>query len=530
MENFKEFADSLVKTCLSPVVVKNPYTGDLLRVPCGECAACLMKKSYTNEMRCRLQQRISKYCYFVTLTYASNYVPYYTATVTPCADISGFVNVKLEIRPRDCVYRYIKIAKKWRKKRVRGLSETDSLEKEFVCTSEYWKKFSEQADLSMLGKYPELINKYGYLSHRDFSLFMKRLRKYLSRFGDEKIQSYIVGEYTPKRFRPHFHFLLFFDTPAFAENIGVALHRCWPFGRTDYSLSRNDAASYVAGYVGSFSELPHHLKQFKEIRPFSRKSNRLGEKAFAGFIDKAIQGDFSEFFDGISIPVGTRNVKVRPWRSVVCSCFYSPAVYCSASCDALLSLIGSISNIFRRPFARDKGHYSVAKLLLERYFDPVKGKTLKDDYMVRSVFHFCNIPLNVDYFNEKFIEHSTQKLYRLFRDTQLFVQTIPEFSWETVWNNSELIRRLKLSINFYHEQERNNLAHYLECLESCDATFADFQIDKSFESNERFRQTALGSLCHSVQRDALNRSIKHRELNEKYISFVRYINSKYEKL
>lgn len=502
-----------------------------MRVPCGTCPACLLKKSYTNEMRCRIQQRISKYCYFVTLTYASSYVPYYTASVTPSDNIDGFYNIKLTISPRKEVFRYIKIAKKWRKKRVRGLSMTDSGEYEFSCTQEYWNKFCVPADLSMDGKYPELINRYGYLSHKDFSLFMKRLRKQAQKYSDEKIQSFIVGEYSPKRFRPHFHFLLFFDSPALSENIGQIVHHCWPFGRSDISLSRDGASSYVAGYVSGFSALPNHLKQFAQIRPFSRKSNRLGEKIFASAMSSAIQGDFSEFLNGVDLPVGDRTVKIRPWRNVVSSCFYAPAVNRGATCNTLLSLISSVSNIFRRPFARNKGPYSIAKLLLERYFHKARRGEFDNDFIVRNLFVFCNIPFNLDVFDEEFIIHSAQKLYRLFKDTRMFVQTIPDFSLETeVWNSSELLRRLKLSIQFYHEQERDNFSHYLECLEHCDAAFADFQTEKGLNSNFRFRQTAFGSLVHSIQRDALYRSIKHRELNEKYISFVRYINSKYDKI
>lgn len=502
-----------------------------MRVPCGTCPACLMKKSYTNEMRCRIQQRISKYCYFVTLTYASSYVPYYTASVTPVDTLDGFVNVKLNISPRKEVFRYVKIAKKWRKKKVRGLSLTDSAEFEFLCTEEYWNKFCVPADLSMNGKYPELINRYGYLSHRDFSLFMKRLRKHSQKYSDEKIKSFVVGEYTPKRFRPHFHFLLFFDSPSLAENIGQIIHRCWPFGRADYSLSRDAASSYVAGYVGGFSVLPNHLKQFTQIRPFSRKSNRLGEQIFAESMSKAIQGDFSEFLNGIDLPIGDRVVKVRPWRNVISSCFYAPAVSRGATCNTLLSLVGSVSNIFRRPFARGKGICCVAKLLLERYFYKARRGEFDNDFIIRNLLVFCNIPLKPDVFDDEFITHSVQKLYRLFKDTRSFVQTIPNFSLETdVWNSSELLRRLKLSIQFYHEQERNNFTHYLECLVHCDASFADFQIEKGLKSNFRFHQTAFGSLVLSIQRDALNRSIKHRELNEKYIAFVRYINSKYDKL
>lgn len=531
MENFREFAESLVRTCLSPVIVHNQYTGDAMRVPCGTCAACLMKKSYTNEMRCRIQQRISKYCYFVTLTYASPYVPYYTARVVPSKSLDNFVDVELTISPRKDVYRYIKIAKKRRKKRVRGLSMTDSAQYSFSCSEEYWSKFSVPADLSMNGKYPELINRYGYLSHKDFSLFMKRLRKQALKYSDEKIQSFIVGEYTPKRFRPHFHFLLFFDSPALSENIGQIIHHCWPFGRTDYSLSRDDAASYVAGYVGSYSVLPRHLKEFREIRPFSRKSNRLGEKIFASSVEKAIQGDYMDFLDGINFPLGTRTVSIRPWRNVVCSCFYAPGIKRGADVGSLLSLVSSVSNIFRRPFARGKGPYSIAMSLVEKYFDPWFREQLASDHAIDYLFRYCNIPKTVDVFDEKFIEHSAQKLYRLFKDTRSFISTIPGVSLEEpVWQSSELIRRIKLSIQFYHEQEGKNLAHYLECLEHCDEAFADFQAEKGLNSNFKFARTAMGSLAHSIQRDALDKSIKHRELNEKYISFVRYINLKYDKI
>ena len=94
------------------------------------------------------------------------------------------------------------------------------------------------------------------LDHRDFQLFMKRLRK---RFGGG-IRFIMCGEYGERRGRPHFHSLLFgcdFHEDRFKLALdgshtlygSPTLTELWPFGFSYIGTVNFATASYVAGYA-----------------------------------------------------------------------------------------------------------------------------------------------------------------------------------------------------------------------------------------------------------------------------------------
>ena len=61
--------------CLRPRRVVNPYTTDVLFVPCGKCAACTVRKSNVSTAYVQNMASHFKFCYFVTLTYADAFLP-----------------------------------------------------------------------------------------------------------------------------------------------------------------------------------------------------------------------------------------------------------------------------------------------------------------------------------------------------------------------------------------------------------------------------------------------------------------------
>lgn len=77
---------------------------------------------------------------------------------------------------------------------------------------DYWNKCPslDTYVLMLTAKY-KLDGYLSYTSKRDAQLFLKRVRKNLSKYSDEKIRYYIVSEYGPKTFRAHYHVLFFYD-------------------------------------------------------------------------------------------------------------------------------------------------------------------------------------------------------------------------------------------------------------------------------------------------------------------------------
>jgi len=95
------------------------------------------------------------------------------------------------------------------------------------------------------------------LEHRDFQLFMKRLR-FARR--PTKISYYMCGEYGDRTYRPHFHAILFgigFSDKTYYQKSPAGhdlytskeLHRYWTAGNATIGEVTFESAAYVARYV-----------------------------------------------------------------------------------------------------------------------------------------------------------------------------------------------------------------------------------------------------------------------------------------
>lgn len=110
----------------------------------------------------------------------------------------------------------------------------------------------------------------GSLRPRDFTLFMKRLRKSLP--SDRKIRYFHCGEYGEKAGRPHYHAILFGDSfddqsyEARTTDLGHKvwrsrrLDRLWGLGLCEVGSVTFESCAYVARYVTKkFSGPTKHL-------------------------------------------------------------------------------------------------------------------------------------------------------------------------------------------------------------------------------------------------------------------------------
>lgn len=127
---------------------------------------------------------------------------------------------------------------------------------------------------------------FGFLWRRDVILFMKRLRYYISsnhskinKYGQKEfplLRYFLVGEYGPKKLRPHYHALLFIDSEEVASKIPDYVSKSWQYGICDVQLSASGkSAHYCAGYVNSFSFCPEVLK-LPWTKAFTLHSSHFG--------------------------------------------------------------------------------------------------------------------------------------------------------------------------------------------------------------------------------------------------------------
>lgn len=251
--------ENKVISCLRPRRVRNKYTGEVFTVGCGTCPACLTRLANKASYMCSLQEADYKYCMFVTLTYSDDYIPLMRLeTEFTHQNVDSLVTDGVSVfQTYDCVDVTPRFDKKIFGEVVAKCN----------CTPFYITQVQHKVKVRALGDIP-------YLSRYDAQCFMKRFRKHLTKYSNEKISYYLVGEYGPVHFRPHFHILFYFNTQQTLENFRQVLYKSWTFGRVDYSLSRGKANSYVAKYVNCAHSIPR-IYTDRSIRPFCLHSQNF---------------------------------------------------------------------------------------------------------------------------------------------------------------------------------------------------------------------------------------------------------------
>lgn len=171
-------------------------------VPCGQCSVCRTKRINSWKFRLKQQDKVSKSCIFVTLTYDTQFVP---------ISSNGFMNLN-----------------------------------------------------------PDHLTK-----------FFKLLRIRQERLDDlpknwEKIKYYACGEYGTRKYRPHYHIILF-NVYSFA-----LIQECWKYGKIDLQTDAKEGSfAYTAGYISKPHRIPMH-KNDDRVKEFSRMSKGIG----ADYVEK----------------------------------------------------------------------------------------------------------------------------------------------------------------------------------------------------------------------------------------------------
>lgn len=191
-----------------------PVVTDWVQIPCGKCIGCKLDyaRDWTCRLMCEYQLHASNTCWFLTLTYAPEHVPY-----VPGAD--------------------------------------------------------------HLGEYKD----WQTLDPRDFTLFMKRLRK---QSGD-KIVFYAAGEYGSQSQRPHYHLIVFglhldgklepYKMNDFGEMMYKSewLDNIWQKGFVTVGSVTARSCGYVARYC--MKKINSQMDDFSNRVPeFVRMSRRQG--------------------------------------------------------------------------------------------------------------------------------------------------------------------------------------------------------------------------------------------------------------
>lgn len=323
--------------------------------PCGICDVCRQKKSAYVAKKVDSQLKISTYCYLITLSYHDDFLP--LAKFVYDKD-SNMYHIK------TCCDRF-----------VTPSGETDvtlmSLPVSLSTIEMYDKLLSFR---SPYANYDELS--IPILNYYDVKCFFKRFRKLLDTLykptksdkkenpeGAQRLQEirdackfsyFVCSEYGGRYKRPHYHVLLFANTPLVMQAFESAnssspftisdkdvYNSLWPFGSTNIQPIEDSkgAASYVSGYV-SLSDSNDDFYSLSPIRPRARHSKNFGKEFLYNFADNL--QDFanlspSDFVEHSELFKG-KNVKLSEVFEVVTE-LYRPIPHRDSLSDDVLSSI-----------------------------------------------------------------------------------------------------------------------------------------------------------------------------------------------
>lgn len=265
--------DNLLFHCEQPKVIKTK-SGQTMAVSCGKCISCLVDKCRCRAGLINAESEMHKFQVFVTLTYKPDCVPtmFYS---TDEFGVTHFFDASTNEELGDL-------------------------------------KISTNKLISLVNKSSD--KRLHYARFSDAQKFLKRLRKHLTKYYNEKIRYYIVSEYGPRTYRPHYHAILFFNSSDVYANLGKVLSKTWPLGHFDYSQSRGGSANYVASYINSYVDLPQVFK-LRCTSPRQSHSQRFALPHFSDSFKKTYKYSPSSLVRIVRRSLSQNITSIAPWRS-----------------------------------------------------------------------------------------------------------------------------------------------------------------------------------------------------------------------
>lgn len=435
-----------IHSCLHPIKVTNPYTGDILLVGCGHCSACMNKRASRYTRLCELESMGEfSQCYFLTLTYENCNIP-----------LAEYIKVKDNYYDIKSVNRYI---------------ETGYLN-DFLVPIDDIDVLAHTCKCKYFGN-----TRFSFLYYPDVQLFLKRLRKKYYKDYGETFRYFVVGEYGPTTLRAHWHLILFVrQGKSFLSQKDI--HKIWNFGRIDFDRSKGGCISYAASYSNSAMVLPRVYEVCK-IQGFNRHSIQLGSQVFS-----------ERYLAQISEPLCTRNKRGDEIKTEL----RQPLLYFdgdySSNTSITLACGGKAKNypldktFASRLFPKQYGFHYISNddsiLQYYRVYDIYRSYLITNKFLVpdtvkdlvvsfldnhhkstlfTDILTFLNI--QIDYMDElDYFTKSFRKLYRFFLMSKnsfrfFHIRQIKKI-YETYAKNS-LTDNLRLQENLIIEDDKGNL-------------------------------------------------------------------------
>lgn len=486
-----KFSPDLFKAvdhCQYRSFITNKYTNARIAVDCGQCDYCIHKKAQKASMRVKTAGSSFKYSYFVTLTYDNAHLPLMDCKVLH-SDYDDALGISGDIHFGDEYHQYIPVSEYKCDdnsmlrhiffEQVQGTVPFDREIKEYVPVKDNWF-LSMDAIRSFICKtqsvdktdYPA-STQYGrdnlipFLNYVDVQNYIKRLRKHLSlKLGSyETLHFYVVGEYGPVHFRPHYHLLLFTNSDKVAEVLRYCHNKSWKLGRSDFQRSAGGAGSYVASYVNSLCASPLLYRSCRAFRPKSRASVGFFEKG-CDFVES--EDPYAQIEQKIDSVVNGRvynfngvSARSTPPLSYIRTLLPRFSSACNDDSSAIARILLAVHRTPKR-IARfgfvDYKQDSILSLVRTYYKYLKVNSILTDDDKIilhasRCLTRFCNSSSDVD------IESYINKLYRLFLYVYKFFRNwhLPGFGSDISAFSGRIMFIIKTGIEYEKKADYESL-------------------------------------------------------------------------
>ena len=270
---------ALFPRCNNPVPVVGRYGTTLVG-----CHSCIQCRVAAQEHLCKiLEVEASKHKYveFLTNTYDDLHLPYIdTSFLYPfgyAVRIPNRVIKKYNRKTKSFYYVEDKISKSFRLTDFSTIDTASMLRDYYARIDKYYSRFpSRSRGIRNNSVVP-------ILWYDDIRKYIGRLRKWFKKEYNETIRYYVICEYGTQSLRPHYHILLFHDSPRARADFRVVrslpqstkdnprevcvkldLAELWVYGDTTTKVTDGNMQEYVSKYLTQYSDFPRVLDKFPQ--------------------------------------------------------------------------------------------------------------------------------------------------------------------------------------------------------------------------------------------------------------------------
>nr|DAG73208.1 MAG TPA: Replication associated protein [Microviridae sp.] len=514
---------ALFPRCNNPVPVVSRH--GLTLVGCHSCVQCRVA---AQEHLCKLlevEASKHKYVEFITNTYDDMHLPYIdTSYLYPfgyALRIPNRVIKKYNRRTKEFYYVEDKISKSFQLTDFGTIDTAAMLRDYYSRIDKYFNRFPNRSRGIRNNSVVPI------LWYDDIRKYIARLRKWFLKEYGETIRYYIICEYGTQSFRPHYHILLFHDSPRARSdfrNVRVLpmstpdnprevcckldLAQIWVYGDTTTKVTDGNMQEYVSKYLTQHSNFPRVLDKFPQK---SFHSILLGAK------DKT---EIRELLQTRDFETLTTDYVVNK-KGIRCPVSMSDAYYFKLSVrftgssffnvDETSSLFRSVLYCSRRFFACSGEIYDDAAVreFMLWLLDPSVVALYKHIYQFRAVSWYANEFVKPIYNSSGSVNSLKSLLYAAHHHYSL--SSYLGLDWYAC---------LKLRFDFVSWKDYQNLVQYFLNLET-DKLFAyeNYASMSPFTGTYDFNILKTRSIFqHQVQKAnmAYTENIKHRAVVDSY--------------